>query len=70
MIESTTPPPETLTLAQNAAQAHPDPFIQELEDRCVAVLEICKPAPDRAIHICNQAGVCPKAASAGPVSGA
>src|SRR3989441_3515425 len=41
-----TPSPATAVAAllENAAQAHPDPLVQRLKRRVVAVFEICQPA--------------------------
>jgi hypothetical protein len=51
MVAPTASAPESETLAQYTAQAHPDPAVQRRECRRPAVLEIFKPAHDRPIDL-------------------
>src|SRR5688572_23263543 len=45
MIEAATSPFSASVFAQNAAQAHPNPFVHGFEDAPMAVLEVLEPAP-------------------------
>ena len=49
MVAASSTAPLAGPLPQNAAQAHPDPRIKSWEGCPMTVLEIAKPAPERAI---------------------
>src|SRR5260221_14177231 len=55
MVNAPATPSFPLAAAKDAAQAHPRPLVQRAEGRLQAVLEITKPADQRAVDIKNDA---------------
>src|SRR5688572_10651440 len=55
MVSRPATPPSAVTLTQNASQAHSYPSVHRAERGFQAVLEITKPAPQRAIDVGDDA---------------
>jgi hypothetical protein len=53
MIRTAASAPASLSVAQDIAQPHADPGIQDLEHETTTMLKILEPASHRAIHVGN-----------------